>query len=124
MTRVRHPHAFVWLLLAAALFMRAFLPQGYMPVRSDDGAITVTVCGAGHVLRIPTGRGEAPQRNERAEPPCAFAGLGSPALPAPARAELVAPEPVKPAIAVAPEAAPGPAAALFRPPVRGPPLAA
>ena len=50
MTRVRHPHAFVWLMLAAALFMRAFLPQGY------------------------------PQCSERAEPPCAFAGDNKPPL--------------------------------------------
>lgn len=124
MTGVRHPRAFLWLLLAAALFMRAFLPQGYMPERTESGTITVRVCGSGHVLQIPTGKDEAPDTAERAEPPCAFAGLGTPALPPPAVAELRAPLPVERAFAQAGEAASLPAAPLPHPPARGPPLAA
>ena len=72
MTSKRSSRTVLWLLLAAALFMRAFLPQGYMPERTESGAITVRVCGSGHVLQIPTGKDEAPNKSERAEPPFAL----------------------------------------------------
>lgn len=121
--RGSHP-TILWLLLAAALFMRAFLPQGYMPEQTADGAITVRVCGAGHVLQIPTGPAEAPGKAERAEPPCAFAGLGTPALPPPAPTELRAPEPTEPAFVPARLAALQPDAGRLLPPARGPPRAA
>ena len=124
MVRTRHPRALLWLLLAAALFMRAFLPQGYMPAHTSDGAITVRVCGSGHVLQIPTGQEQAPKKGERAEPPCAFAGLGTPALPPPAVAGLAAPEPAEPIFAEAVDAAFGLSAPLPHPPARGPPRAA
>jgi hypothetical protein len=114
----------LWLLLAAALFMRAFVPTGYMPERSDTGAISVRVCGAGHVLQIPAGKGEAPDAAERAEPPCAFAGLGTPALPPPAMFAPPAPHPIEPALAEAGVARNQPASPLRLPPVRGPPLPA
>lgn len=124
MARRRFPHTFVWLLLAAALFMRAFLPQGYMPERTEGGALTVRVCGSGHLLQIPTGKDEVPPRFERAEPPCAFAGLGTPALPPFAGFDLPVPGSVAESFAVA-AAPPLPAtAAWLRPPARGPPHAA
>jgi hypothetical protein len=123
-TRSRRSRASLWLLLAAALIMRAFVPQGYMPARSDSGTITVRVCGSGHVVQIPLGRGEAPDKAERAQPPCAFAGLGSPALPPPAFAELAAPPPVAAAFApVGPDAS-SVVAPRRLPPARGPPLPA
>ena len=124
MTGLRSSWTTLWLLLAAALFMRAFLPQGYMPERSASGAITVRVCGSGHVVQIPTGKDEAPANGERAEPPCAFAGLGTPALPPPAAAELRAPEPAELAFVHAGETAPAPGTPPPHPPARGPPLAA
>ena len=124
MTRVRSSRSMLWLLLVAALFMRAFLPQGYMPERTDSGALTVRVCGSGHILQIPTSKREAPDTTERAEPPCAFAGLGTPALPPPAVAELPAPAPVEHAFAHAGERVVRVVAPLPHPPARGPPLSA
>jgi hypothetical protein len=122
MTRDRHSSACVWLLLAAALFMRAVLPQGYMPARTDHGTITVRVCGSsGHVLQIPTGTREAPRGSARAEPPCAFAGLGAPALPPPAVADLIVSKPLELAFAGTAEAALRLTAPLAHPPARGPP---
>jgi len=121
---MRSSRTVLWLLLAAALFMRAVLPQGYMPERTDSGAITVQVCGSGHVLQIPNGKNEAPARSERAEPPCAFAGLGTSALPPPAFAELTPPEPVEQAFVHVGRSVPPPATPLHHPPARGPPLAA
>jgi len=123
-TRVRSSRTVLWLLLAAALFMRAFLPQGYMPERTESGAITVKVCGSGHVLQIPTDKGEAPDEGDRAEPPCAFAGIGTPTLPPPLAAELPTPEQVELAFAHTGHAVPLPGAGLPHPPARGPPLAA
>jgi|SoiMethySBSTD1v2_1073268.scaffolds.fasta_scaffold1063972_1 hypothetical protein len=124
MTRPRHPHALLWLLLAAALFMRAFMPQGYMPERADDGAITVRVCGSGHLLQIPTRTREAPREGQRAEPPCAFAGLGAPALPPPAIAGLPPPAPREHLFSAVGETPVALSLRLSHPPARGPPLTA
>ena len=124
MTRVRQPRAFLWLLLVAALFMRAFVPQGYMPARSDSGAVTVRVCGSGHVLQIPIGNDKAPRPNERAEPPCAFAGLGTPVLPPPGPDEWLAPATVEQLLDRAGGTAPIVAVRLAHQPARGPPVAA
>ena len=124
MTRIRHSSAVLWTLLAAALFMRAFLPQGYMPARAGDGTITVRVCGSGHVVQIPTDKRETPRGAERVEPPCAFAGLGTPLLPSPAVADLPTLEPIEVLFGEAAETAFQLIAALPHPPARGPPRAA
>lgn len=123
MTRVRRSRGLLWLLLAAALFMRALVPQGYMAERTDAGAISVTVCGSGHVLQIPLDGNEAPD-GDRAQPPCAFAGLGTPALPPPLLAGLPVPAAAETAYAIPPVAAPRFAGPTWLPPVRAPPAAA
>jgi len=120
MTRARHPRALLWLLLAA-LFMRAFVPQGYMPERTGSGAITVKVCGSGHVLQIPTGKREAPDQADRAEPPCAFAGLGTPALPPPAGSKAAPPTAAEPVFAAVSGSARPRSDVRPLPPARGPP---
>jgi hypothetical protein len=124
MTRARRSSRLLWLLLAAALFMRALVPQGYMAERDDAGAITVKVCGSGHVLQIPIGKDDTPDPDERAQPPCAFAGSGAPALPPPAVTEL----PLRPVVESdygrAASDAPRVVARLSHPPARGPPLSA
>ena len=128
LTRVlvtRRAPILLYVLLAAALFMRAFVPQGYMPERSGDGAIAVAMCASGGVHLIPLkDEGSAPaDRAKRAGEPCAFAGLGH-AVPPPAVAEPAPPI----ASTLAPFAgfaAAGPAGApRLRPPARGPPLPA
>ena len=113
----------LWLLLAVALFMRALVPQGYMAERDSVGAIAVKVCGSGHVLQIPVGKGDTPDTDDRAQPPCAFAG-SAPALPPPAGADLPAPAPVEAALLAVGTNAPRVAAPLPHPPARGPPLTA
>jgi len=115
----------LWLLLAAALFVRAFVPAGYMPERADGGMIAVALCGSGEVHLIPRGDGASPDKDRpRVEPPCAFAGLGSPAAPPPALPALAVPAPI--AVAYAPAPAPVRAGASTRllPPATGPPIAA
>lgn len=124
-TRARTRRASLWLLLFAALFMRAFVPQDYMPERSDSGAITVAICGSGGVHVIPLDDGAGSERDEqRAAPPCAFAGLASPAAPPPAGPDLPLPAPVAVAYADHPAAAASFAAPRLLPPARGPPLPA
>lgn len=118
-----HSRPFLWLLLAAALFMRALLPQGYMPERAADGTIAVALCGSDGIHLIPLAD-ESDDDSQRAEPPCAFAVLTAPAVAPPAFAELAAPALAAVAFAktfAAP--APTPAARLL-PPATGPPLAA
>ena len=115
----------LWFLLAAALFMRAALPQGYMPERSASGAIAVALCGSDGLHLIPLADGAAPDEDrQRAEPPCAFAGLAAPTIPPHSLPELALPAPQVLAHAdhapvVALEAAP-----RLHPPSRGPPLPA
>jgi hypothetical protein len=116
----RLSRSYLWFLLAAALFMRAVLPQGYMPERTGSGAIAVVVCGSGAVHRIPVG--DEGDEQQRAEPPCTFAGLAAPAVPAPALPELrfsarAALAHADLARVTAPFAAPH-----RHPPARGPPL--
>lgn len=123
MTSLRPSRATLWLLLVAALFMHAVMPQGYMTERNNAGAITVQVCGSGHLVEIPLGKGDVPGADDRVPAPCAFAGLGTPALPPPAIAEISPPAPVESVFAEAGQPAPVPASPRFYPPARGPPLA-
>jgi hypothetical protein len=123
MTQARRSRGWLWLLLAAALFMRAVVPQGFMAERGEAGTIAVKVCGSGHVLQIPVGKRDAPG-DDRVQPQCAFAGLGTPALPPPLLAGLPIPGAVETAFVVGPPDVPRTAAPLFHPSARGPPLAA
>lgn len=117
--------SFLYLLLAAALFMRVLVPQGYMPERSADGGIAVTLCGSGGVWLIPLKDGAKPEdKGQRADQPCAFAGLGAAAVPPPAVAELPPPAPAASAYAEHPVSGLAHRAERLLPPARGPPLAA
>jgi len=81
---LHRPGAWVWLLLAATLFMRAVMPSGYMAERTDAGSIIVTVCNSDMQLEIPLKRaGDAPEKGHGSPAPCAFAALSAHAAPAP-----------------------------------------
>lgn len=124
MTRVRRPRGLLWLLLAAALFMRALVPQGYMAERDAAGTITLRVCGSDQAVQIPLGGGEAPESGDSAQPPCAFAGLGTPALPPPHVGDLPLPAPDERLYGGSEPETPRVTAPLPHPPARGPPLTA
>jgi hypothetical protein len=115
----------LYLLLAAALFMRAFLPQGYMAERSSDGVIAVTLCNSDGVHLIPIRKSaNSDEDRQRVAPPCAFAGLAELALPPapdfelPER-KLASSSYVRPAERLVRAEAP-----RHHPPARGPPLTA
>lgn len=125
MPSLRAPGWTLCLLLAAALFMRAFLPAGTMAERSEHGAIAVKLCSSGGVHVIPLkGDKSAPDDEQRAGAPCAFAGLAGAATPPPPLSEPVPPvsgalaydEISTPADTLVPE--------RLNPPARGPPLPA
>lgn len=126
MTRARDTRSWFWLLLAAALLTRAFVPQGYMPERSERGVIAVKLCTSDGVWLVPIDRKDGDPRHEgkRADQPCAFAGLAPATVPP---SGLPAPVPPAPAAIsyVRAQSPPAPLAAPhLRPPARAPPLAA
>ena len=116
---------FLWLLLATALLARAFVPQGYMPERTTERTIAVAICGSGEHWAIPLGDRNENRRDTptAVDAPCAFAGLGVPALPPAATPELPS---LAPAAQVYGERAANPQlaqAARLLPPSTGPPFA-
>lgn len=121
----------VWLVLAAALFLRAIIPLGYMPEDSAEGAFTVRLCGEANLALMratqPHGRGHehhhghAKAGEEHAHQPCAFAGLFTPAVPAPDLPPLIIPATVAVAFAAVPSTIPTIFAPRLLPPATGPP---
>ncbi|WCT72426.1 hypothetical protein PQ455_12345 [Sphingomonas naphthae] len=113
-------------LIALALLMKLLVPTGFMPVASGGG-ITVEICtGFGAqkmVMAIPgTAHRGGKADHQKADMPCAFAGLATPAL--------AAIDPLLLAVAIlfvmamvfrVPVAPVVRGAARLRPPLRGPP---
>lgn len=109
-----------WSLVALVLLLRAAVPQGYMPERADNGAITLTVCGSGGLVHIPLEKD--PPKADSAPSHCAFAGIGAADLPPP----IALPERAwsGPEFAEHEHAVQRAAALYPRPPSRGPPARA
>lgn len=121
----RFSRSCLWLLLAAALFMRAFLPQGYMPERTGSGTIAIVVCGSDALHFVELGnQPDGENERQRAEPPCAFAGLGAAPVPSAAFPQLLRPVAGAAAYAEHPAAPVLPIATRLHPPARAPPLTA
>ncbi|MCB2078484.1 MAG: hypothetical protein KDE55_12400 [Novosphingobium sp.] len=118
----RRPGALVWLLLAATLFVRAFVPHGWMAANDARSGFVIELCNsdAQLVIAVPARHdGEAGDHTRQA--PCAFSGLSAGYAPPPD-------PPVLPAILPAAEShfaarvvALAFASAIVRPPSRGPP---
>ena len=113
----------LWLLLAAAVFMRALVPAGWMPDTSRSDMLVVTVCNGGYQVAIPLDREDAPSGDEEGhhEAPCLFAGFASDAPLGNADLPLVAAAPAQQVESATPAPfllAPNP---RLTPPLRGPP---
>ncbi len=103
-------------LLLAALWLRALVPAGWMPVASADGVV-LTLC-SGDTVRHDSHGPVSPGH----EAPCAFAGIApllaaaAPAIMPPALLALVVPARLgDPGVRIAPPRA-------ARPPPQGPPI--
>ncbi len=99
---LRHSNlAFAWLLIAAALFMRAAVPAGWMPEQGQDGSIIARVCNSGIQIEIPIKHGESLPEQSEHHAPCAFAGFahGAPlASHADLALAIIAPQAITPAV--------------------------
>ena len=118
----------VWLLLAAALFMRVLVPTGWMPDTSQPGFALMPCEGVvaqpqqtHHAMDM---HGEPETSGDHAGAPCIFAGFGSAAplagdiaLPQAIRIAELAPVPLPPAWRID-------APVRLRPPGRAPPAGA
>lgn len=119
----------LWL-AAAALLMKLAIPGGFMPVISQ-GAIVMELCsgfGPEHAAMVmPATRGEhgKPDAGDRHDMPCGFGGHWAGAmLAAPPIAALAAVAIAAPAVHAVPPHCPVQPRRRWRPPLRGPPIAA
>ncbi len=114
-----------------AVLLRLMVPAGWMPVSTADG-VMITLCSGNGSQQIAVGKhGQpvipapvTPANAETPAGPCAFSGLGTPALAAvPAAVALQ----IFLFVALGVAASPRPRLAVanwLRPPLRGPPLRA
>lgn len=127
MARV-HPSlrtALCLLLIAAALLLRAGVPQGWMAGQGADGGIAITMCNSSAKVVIPMKPGHVPQgQDEDADlsaKACAFAGHHAAATPPDGIAPLPLPQLAAAAYDATREQALSPDGPRLLPPATGPP---
>jgi len=127
----KHPRNLaVWLLIAAALLLRASVPVGWMPVAADDG-LRIMLCGGTGPVELSTQSSAADHQDHQEHrghgdrDPCPFALALGKSLDVPSQVEtfLLPDAMTATADAWAPIARPVVWRGL-RPPARGPPLPA
>lgn len=116
------------MLLAAALFVRALVPTGYMAA-PDARSITVTICadasGSPRQVQVPLGeKHDAGQDHQDKHSPCAFAGMAAATPAAPVLLAALAPVAAPAAPFAAQVVAIGRGLAAPPPPQTGPPIIA
>ena len=121
--RRRHPALF-WLLAAALLAVKAFVPSGWMPVASEGGVRIALCTGAGTTMATLDPQGRL-HRDGAPESPvqeaCPYATAATPFVLASPPMLAAAPLLVAMAEPAAPVAALIAARRALRPPARGPP---
>lgn len=122
-TRMRSAN---WLLLvAAALLVRALVPQGFMVSEAGDGAIAIAVCNSDVQITIPVkGDGDRHEGADNAAQHCVFAGHQSAAAPPVGTATLPLPQAAHARYDRTREQALSPPSPRRLPPARGPPASA
>jgi hypothetical protein len=123
-------HATLAILIAVlALGVRVLMPNGYMAASGPAG-FTVTLCGGGEgqsisIALLDGKHHGAPDKQQAADKPCAFSGLGFAAVPAIDPFLLALAIAFIMAIGTLPRRSfPRPAGLRLRPPLRGPPAIA
>lgn len=122
----RLSHALAVLLLAAALFTRALVPSGWMPVSGTDGLRIALCTGEGPVTLVMEADGsvhrEAPQDRQDIRDPCPYGVTVAKAFYLPSAAAMpLAPERMAALVAPALMAVRLVIWRSLRPPARGPP---
>lgn len=116
------------LLIAAALLLRAGVPQGWMAGQAADGGIAITMCNSAAKVVIPMKPGHAPQGQDddgdMTAKACAFAGHHAAATPPEGLAPLPLPQLAAAAYDATREQALSPDSPRFLPPATGPPARA
>lgn len=98
--RMGRSHFPLYLLLVATLFLRAFVPAGWMPDVNRSDVIVAKVCNAAYRVVIPLDRKDKKPASGHHEAPCAFAGFaGDAPLPASAAPIPLAPPQVQQRVA-------------------------
>lgn len=113
----------IWVLIGAALLVRALVPAGWMPDTGQPDVIVAKMCNSDQTVTIPLNRDQVPEPDghDRQEP-CAFGGLAGAALLPELPIATLAPLPADQLrIAALIELALLPPAHVL-PPGRGPPL--
>ncbi|MDO8323661.1 MAG: hypothetical protein Q7T23_12050 [Phenylobacterium sp.] len=127
--------AFALMLACMAIALRVFIPQGYMLAPGADsgsvpivlctpqGARTVSIDAAGHIVDSPTKTPTDPSGSPAADHPCAFSGSGVAfAAEPPMLVVLAGLRWVHVSVAVESQTTPGRGLAAPPPPPTGPPL--
>jgi hypothetical protein len=116
------------LLVAAALLLRAGVPQGWMAGQGADGGIAITMCNSSAKVVIPMKPGHVPQgQDEDADlsaKACAFAGHHAAATPPDGLVPLPLPQLAEAAYDATREQALSPDSPRVLPPATGPPARA
>ncbi|MBX9815264.1 MAG: DUF2946 family protein [Sphingomonas sp.] len=121
---LRKQQQFAVLLVALALSVRALVPAGYM-VAPSASKFLISICsGQGaELLAFDPGKHGDHQDGKKADHPCAFAGLGMPALGGADSVLLALALAFVLVAAFAPKRGPTPATPeRLRPPLRAPPV--
>ncbi len=77
-----------------ALVLLAAAPRGWMPVAVEGGGVQLVICSATGNSDVPIPGMPAAPTDETGTMPCAFAGVGAPALEPPVAAALPLPSAV------------------------------
>jgi hypothetical protein len=112
------------LLIAAALLLRAALPQGWMLETDGAGDVTIAMCNSDMTVTIPFKPGHAPKEDGDEGGPCAFAGHQTAATPPDGLVPLPLPLLAPAAYDATRAQALSPESPHYLPPATGPPAVA
>lgn len=114
-----------WMLLVmAALFIRAAVPQGYMAQQASGGGIEISICNSDEAWTIPMKDDGAGKHGDGkdAGAACVFAGHHAPLVPADANLSLPLPQLAQARYDGVRQRALSPTSPSSLPPSTGPPL--
>ena len=111
-----------WVLLVAlAMVMRVFVPQGMMVQQADSGTIEIAICNSDATWSLPVKTHHAPAETKQSSSHCVFAGHGGGGEP-PLAPAMTLPELAEAAYDATRARALSPNSPRSTPPARAPPF--